>query len=501
MSNQAFQLVQALVEPAIRNWLHKRGLIAGDFFAQRNLYDVIQDDAFQRELQQAMHGAAQADRPAVERLLRGFTTLAGQEWTPALQKQVQSFSGQFAEIAPYVQRWAPDVYDELHGSRGSVASLTHAIAEANRHTLYGQDGHSRALGPLDAHQIAEQVHQQLYGDADPMKTRGFSSREMGQIYGDLLRRGRISSSLSPSEVSRQLSEYAGPLSAIRDQLAAQGQTSLEEVLELAPNVLTPELEMQGLGEAERRLRMGDLLGRQGGLFSVGARQTGLAPGQDLAELERRDQDLRRQGATSHVGNLLAATQRLRQEVGFAPGSEAEKYHQQILSGNLSNHQPAQWLEMMGRSGIDSGLARQILSQPAANVPYVTPELIDTIRRSQNQVDIQPYMQRATAGVTHPAAVAGAQDQAAADLGYQNFQQIEALHGRPLQTTSGVLGSASEAAGTAARLSGFAAGSPVTRMVDAIGNATPTTSAKDLLNAGLNVVPKDKLPALPAPLKL
>src|SRR5438105_4417101 len=115
------QLYQVFLEPAVRTWLNKRGLIAGDLQGGRNLYDVLQDDQFQRDLHTAMFGAAQADRPGHEQLLRGFMHLAGKPLTTEAEKRIQALSGDFAQLTPYLARWAPGLHDQLFGSRGSVA--------------------------------------------------------------------------------------------------------------------------------------------------------------------------------------------------------------------------------------------------------------------------------------------------------------------------------------------------------------------------------------------
>src|SRR5437868_4284997 len=131
MPTTAEQLHATLVEPAIRNYLHDRGFTLGDFWGQKPLTDVIRDESFNRDLNKAMFGAAQADRPTYEKLMRGFATLGGVPWTGKLQELSQDLSGHIAEFAPYIMRWAPDIWDQLHGSSGSVASMTQAIAEAN----------------------------------------------------------------------------------------------------------------------------------------------------------------------------------------------------------------------------------------------------------------------------------------------------------------------------------------------------------------------------------
>ncbi len=277
--SNAEQLWSALVEPAVKSWLSDRGFVMGDFHGQRNMLDVLKDDAFKKELDTAIRGSAQADRPTYEKLLKGMATLGGVKWTAHHDQMAKSVSGDIAEIAPYVQRWAPDVWDQLHGSKGSVSSLTAAIAEANRNTF----------SPVDAHAHATAIFDTLYNKGDHMTTRGFSAREMGEMYRHLARRGAIGAGTDAKTIARRLQEHAAPVSAIRDSLNFQRQSpaSMDEIFD-AFDAIPTEQKALPTQDLETQLRSGDLLNRQGGLFSAAVKSTGgLPPGLDLQQLEQK----------------------------------------------------------------------------------------------------------------------------------------------------------------------------------------------------------------------
>lgn len=406
--------------PPVSRWLHERGFVAGDIAGQRNLLDVIKDNAFQWDLHTAMFGAAQADRPTYEKLLRGFATLGGVPWTKELQQTAASVSGDVAKIAPYVQRLAPDVWETLHGSRGSAVSLTQSIADA----------HKNSPSPLDAGQLAEQVQLHL-----PSNYRGFSLGDMGSIYKELRRQGRIGDGESPQTIARRLQDYAKPISAVRDGL---GNNDIHAALDTFRQLPAEHFQNGSFDEIENRLRAGDILGRDGGVFQMTARaQGGLPPGVDLAQLAQKDTLLRQRAAGSSAGNLVAATQRLSQQIGVAEGTPAAQMLAGMQAGQLNNIAPRQWLEAMQASGINPVIARDAMSSSASNAKYLTPELVDTVRRNQMQLSIQPRVDQALS--QHPPEAReqlrpSIQEQVAQRGGYQGWDQLQALQGPAAQGT-------------------------------------------------------------------
>lgn len=389
-------------KPAVKSWLHNRGFVLADFNGQRNLLDVMRDDAFQRDLHQAMGCSAQSDRPKYESLLKGLATMGGVKWTSQHDQLAQQASGHIAEIAPYLQAAAPDVWDQMHGSTGSVSSLTHAIAEANRHNYTSVDSHAQA----------QQIFDQLYNQGDHMATRGFSARDMGEMYKHLARRGAIGTGASASDVAKRLQNHAGPISAIRDSLNFQRNdpASMDEIFNAYDAIPS---ESRGLPhqDLETQLRAGDLLNREGGAFSAATRANGpLPPGLDLQTLEQQDRMLRQQGAASPMGNLEGARARMRAE-GLDPDA-------------------------------DPGMFRDVLNQYGANTKAtrMSPELMDTVRRSQMQNDLQPRITSMTNSMLskNPKLQSMSRDQAAMDMGYSGAPEMDALHGPVAEGVPGVM---------------------------------------------------------------
>lgn len=495
------QAIAALADPVINKWMKDRGFVRGDFDGGRNLLDRITDDEYREGLTKALRGAAEADRGGYERLMKGFATLTGTDWTPELAEKARILSGDFAEIAPYLYQLAPDLFDELHGQAGSVASLTHAIAEANRDRM----------SPQQAQQTAEAVFQHLYGDDDPLRTRGFSARQMGQIYQQMARRGMVAPGATPEEVSRALERYSGPLSAVRDTLGHQGwPVGVGDMFHAMDQLAPGELTRHPPEELEQRLRIGDILGQQGGLYSASFRTAPPAAGPKtpnafsppLATLAAQDRQLRQQAAHSPVGNLVAATMRLNSESPFEAGSPAARLVEAIQAGEMPISEPAEWLDAMESSGVGRDIGQQVLAQHSVNLDHITPELTDTIRRQQMNIDVQPRLDQITQGYAsqiHPqaprahAAIQGARDQAARDMGYDNIAHLNALHGAPARGARGILQKARSDAQAAQSVSHLGRGTPIRRMVGAVQSASPQTNWAELGQKAFNMLPKSKFP--------
>lgn len=492
--SHATQLWNTLVDPAVRSWLESRGFVMGDWDGRRNLAEVIKDQAFQKQLNEAMGVGAQGDRRTYERLMRGFATLAGQPWNSKLQALSERVSGDIAAIAPHVMRWAPDVWDDLHGSAGSMASLTRSIAEAHR----------GRMEPGQAAELAKGVFDDLF-QGDPLKTKGFSAKDFGQMYGELAKRGRIPPSTDPKVIAKQLSDYAGPLSAIRDSLNSQREQPAEATELFDVFDATPKFNGD-LGQLEQKLRAGHYLDGQGGAFSAAVQAVGpLKDSLDLRQLEAQNAALSGQAAQSPLGNMLGATQRLSTELGFADNSPAAAMLQQMQAGQFHTLDPQAWTQAMEASGIDPVMAREALSMQGANANSLTPELIDGVRRSQMATDIQPRVDQAMSSARQRAAdpqqadrmLPMIQNHVATQMGYRDWDELNALHGPNLQQgMPTVMGRAQANAQHASAMSGIGAAGPWARMSDAVQNATPQTGIHDLVGAGLNIIPQNKIPAPP-----
>lgn len=488
-----YQMLRAIADPAVREWAGKRGLVLGDPMGRRNIMHVLNDASYEKDLTEALYGAAQKDRPSWEKLMRGMAVMSGSDWTPGHAAHAANLSGDIAKVSPYIMRWAPDVWDKLHGSTGSVASLTHAIAEQNRHTP--------GFDAANAHRTASGVFDELYGGSDPMKHRGFSAAEMGKVYGAAAKRGLIDTDGKPADVARSLSTVAGPISAVRDSLGEQGMSGIpmENMFEVYDRVAS---KLQGTNtDIEGHIRRGEYLRRMGvpSEFALAHQQrgdVGAGSGTNLPELTAMDEQLRQQAAVSPAGNIAAATARMQDTMGMPTGSPAERLMEQIQGGKLPQLSSSQWIRLMEQSGIDASTAASMISDQTSNQRYMTPDLMNTVRQSQFSLDMSKYVPKLPTGATKAQQVQhqSALEHLANSRGYANWHQLQQLHGPALGQAGNTMQQVSQQAQQAKQLSPYGRGGPVSRTLDVVRNATPKTGVKDLVTRGLlNTVPTSTLP--------
>jgi hypothetical protein len=487
------QMLRAIADPAIRQWAGKRGLVVGDPTGSRHILDVLNDAAFEQDLTEALYGAAQEDRPSWERLMKGLAVMSGADWSPGHAAHAQSLSGDIAEVAPYMMRWAPDVWDKMHGGEGSVASLTHAIAEQNRHNA--------DFTPENAHRTASAVFSELYGGGDPKRSRGFSAAEMGKIYQQAAKRGMIDTDGNPDDIAKVLSSVAGPISAIKDSMGNQGMADVpfENMFQVYDQMV--DKYQHSAADIEEQVRRGEYLRQRGAssAFELGLQQQGGAgkgPGTSLPELTALDERLRQQAAESPMGNIAAATMRLSNTVGLAPGSPGARLAEQIQNGELPRIHPGEWTQMMMQSGVDANTVSSVLMDRSSNQMHMTPTIANAVRQNQLTIDLADHIPKLPAGATQAQQVQhqDALNYLARSRGYEGWEQLQQLHGQPARTATGIMQQAGQQAELYRQYSPYGRKGPLTRTLDVVRNATPETGIKDIFTQGvLNVVPEDKLP--------
>ncbi len=313
-------------------------------------------------------------------------------------------------------------------------------------------------------------------------------------------------------------------------------------------------------------------GMQSAAFGISySNNIGGTPAWGRADKERSiavDQQLRLNAAASPVANQLAAVVRLGKDIGFKAGSEGEALYRAVTAGETTytfdgktksvHAKSGEWRDLMGRSGIDVGLASAYRSETAYNQKYVSEnDLQDLTRRLQFDVDVAPRLNMAyqrgarQAGITdrntlaklgaaaakglgsgiatddlqNPDAVAGyladqlgidrgdaakmGQLRQAAEHGWASVEQAVKTNSRlrgyksadqliTMQRRAMTSGAATEMDETRqesrlqSALAGLGQGSPLSRLMDSLADATPGTEFKDLAAGVLGWVPEGEV---------
>jgi len=482
-------MAQALLRPASREMGKKLGVIPLHFTPPGNFLDRLKDARFQEQLDTALGSAAKTDQGKIQQLIKGMWVLSGSEITPEADKHIQSLSNSWSDIAPYFMRWMPDTYDSLHGTTGSVASLTKAIAESNKH---------RNVDPRMAYQQASGIANELM--KDPKSLRGFSLKEIGDIYAAGVERGLVAPMGDIQEMTQGIRGLAGVASASRDMMGSQGLAPrISDMFELSDRVPSD----LPLAQKENYILRGGLEAREGGSFMAALRDGGQAydPSigmlpQDMAKQHAR---LTQNAATSPLGNQVAATLRLNQLQPFQQGTPGAQLVEDIKQNKVPRMHGAEWAAAMAASGVSSEHASQILQQPRANSGFMTPEAIQAVQASQYAVDIKPVEDRIRSeydqsNPVHRELTEGALDQLAATAGYKNYANLRALHNAS-QGVPAQLARFRQDAESMKSVSHVGRGNMASRFSEGIADASrsPQPDIKQVLFRGMGHVPKDAVP--------
>lgn len=492
-------MLQALVEPLIRKWLARNGLMLGEFYPSRNILDVLDEQQFEDMKTQLMQTAASND-PEPMKMLKGFYTMLGQDWNPAMDQQANTIRQGYSALAPYFMRWAPGWWDTLHGGTGSVATLAAAIADAHRYDN------------IDAGQsvnTAEKIFDEVMDD--PMKSRGFNAQDIGNIYREAAKRGYVHRGMDPKQITEEITPVLGVASAIRDSMSASGADPRDTagIFDAMDKILPGQLGAYDWGEVESRIRMGRLLGRQGGLMSaaLGAGAVGTpGPGKgSLAELEAQNKQLMRQGAESHLMDILTATSMAKEKGWIQPGSKADKMLEAAMQGQLPELRGGDWAQAMVESDATGRLthqkALQLLNQGPARQEMITPELMAAVRANQRTWDHQRHfdvinkMFQGDDPLTQSLRE-GEKTNLVRQWGYRNWQHYNQLHDPSVvQGVQLAISRARQGANAERAQSPYGWKGPVRRTIDELKNPQGATPSS-LGSAFINVVPK---PAQPQPM--
>lgn len=172
------------------------GMAPSQMYAQQNVFDQYVAKAYTDGKEEAAALGAAADRQTVVDVMRGVARLTGTPFTLEKEKAAQSLAGGFAKAAPFLSQLFPDMFDSLHGSRGSAAVMSQSIFRGG---LSAQDAATglTGLSGKSAGAIAASLQSHFFGpDADIGAFRGLSMGRLGMLYEDIQSRGLAGPSIA-----------------------------------------------------------------------------------------------------------------------------------------------------------------------------------------------------------------------------------------------------------------------------------------------------------------
>lgn len=189
MNGPLGMVAQMILQPYISQLMGNMGMVPGQFMPMQNLVDLSRERSFFQQHMGSLQVASQADKETYIRMMRGVANLSGTKFGAEQYAAARSIAGGISTMAPMMAMMMPDLFDEMHGPRGSNVVMTHHMNMANRYArdpFTGSTGYSAKSADL----MARTIHRQLYGEsADLAAMHGLGAGRTGAMYDELLRRG------------------------------------------------------------------------------------------------------------------------------------------------------------------------------------------------------------------------------------------------------------------------------------------------------------------------
>ncbi|MDZ7345392.1 MAG: hypothetical protein ONA69_01210 [candidate division KSB1 bacterium] len=169
----------------------------------------------------ANSSAERVDSESYENLIYGVLQSLGFDVknNPEIRQWARQLARDISGLNPFISSFAPELWDKLQGWRGSPATMTRFMYQADvnrRHPVTGE----RFFDIDESHRNAMEVYRRLYGSVSgPVLTGGLSAGQLGKLYGSALRRGLLSGYLSdPDRLAQRLSGLSSAVVAAEDLL-------------------------------------------------------------------------------------------------------------------------------------------------------------------------------------------------------------------------------------------------------------------------------------------
>jgi len=219
-------MLNMVLQPMLGKFLGDK-FMSAQFLPMGNLYNQYRDKALFAAQQDAMRRGSEADQQTYIDMFAGMAQLAGTPFGVRERRAATTLAGDMSRIMPMIAPMAPEMFDRLHGSRGSALIMAQQMNLGGRYQMDPVTGRTGLTGDSVA-QLTKRVYDQLYGpDADVREMKGLGAGRAGQLYDEMSRRGLMGSGLSRD--------------ASLDRIATAQKTTVEELRKLDNPTLDAKL--------------------------------------------------------------------------------------------------------------------------------------------------------------------------------------------------------------------------------------------------------------------
>jgi len=343
-------MLNMVLQPMLGKFLGDK-FMSAQFLPMGNLYNQYRDKALFAAQQEAMRRGSEADQQTYVDMFAGMAQLAGTPFGVRERRAASTLAGDLSRIMPMIAPMAPELFDRLHGSRGSALIMAQQMNLGGRYMMDPLTGRTGLTGDSVA-QLTKRVYDQLYGpDADVREMKGLGAGRAGQLYDEMARRGLMGSGLSrdssleriataqkttveelrrldnptldlklrqfeADRIAEKLKSMAGAVAAMQDIFGEMGQPDAPmSMLMNGLQMLTQNgLQTMSPEQVERMVRTTSNLARAGGMDMTAMMQLVATAAQrgDQLGLDRRFAATGAQGAAAFAtayGNMAGGMRR------------------------------------------------------------------------------------------------------------------------------------------------------------------------------------------------
>ena len=184
-------LMNQFVAPRLQKMMKNNGMMPTGFSSQ-NIVDYQEAQQFREDQKFILQQSAQQDEGSYYQTIKGMQALTGQPFNAPQRAAARRLAATAAGMTPSIAPLAPELIDAMAGRTGSAAIMAMRMQQFNRYKVdpaTGLTGYSRESNAAEA----KQVFDEMYRPDNMAAMRGMRAGQVGEMYGEMMRRGMIGS--------------------------------------------------------------------------------------------------------------------------------------------------------------------------------------------------------------------------------------------------------------------------------------------------------------------
>jgi HAMP domain-containing protein len=188
-------MMNMIVAPMLQQMMGKQGMMPGGISPQ-NLMDFMDSRQYQTDQLSIMSQLGERDEEGYYQTLRGMQALTGGPFNAPQRAAARNLASTAAGLTSTIAPFAPELIDTLSGRAGSAAVMGMRMQQFNR---FKTDPSTGLMGySLESNvQQAEEIFDEMFAPDNMSQMRGMRAGQVGNMYGELMKRGMIGGDARP----------------------------------------------------------------------------------------------------------------------------------------------------------------------------------------------------------------------------------------------------------------------------------------------------------------